>query len=144
MHASTWARIARLESTVVEGSKLCRTCGKAKPLDQFYGDRTHRDGLGSQCKVCNRHAAAERMRHRRSQRTLEQMAESSRKRRASPKGREWLRHYQHSARGKLMHSKHQASYQLRWTTDPARQRRLKNLILKYEQELARIDRHKGG
>jgi hypothetical protein len=36
----------------VTGSKLCRKCGLVKPLEQFYGDRTHSDGRQSKCKDC--------------------------------------------------------------------------------------------
>lgn len=33
-------------------SKRCSKCGETKPLDEFYRDRSSRDGLNRQCKTC--------------------------------------------------------------------------------------------
>lgn len=32
--------------------KRCRTCGRTKPKAQFHKDRSHKDGLRGDCKLC--------------------------------------------------------------------------------------------
>ena len=32
--------------------KVCRNCGKTKELDEFYNDKSRKDGKYSYCKVC--------------------------------------------------------------------------------------------
>lgn len=34
--------------------KECRKCGESKPLEDFYRDRSKKDGRGSYCKECGR------------------------------------------------------------------------------------------
>lgn len=34
--------------------KVCKTCKEVKPLSEFYNNRSMPDGLGFQCKPCNR------------------------------------------------------------------------------------------
>ena len=33
-------------------TKKCSTCGEAKPINEFYKEKSHKDGLSSQCKCC--------------------------------------------------------------------------------------------
>lgn len=132
-------RRMEIDRTVIKGAKRCSRCGKAKPLEQFYRAADHRDGHRSDCKVCNRIAAAERMRGRRRWQTPEQVREASRKFRATPRGQEYYRDYRRSAWGRLKHCKHQAAYQLRGSTRPAECRRLEKLIRQYDAELARME-----
>jgi hypothetical protein len=40
--------------------KVCRSCGEARPLDEFYRAKGTRDGLRGECKSCNRAAKRER------------------------------------------------------------------------------------
>lgn len=35
-------------------TKRCTKCGETKPVDEFYRNRSHRDGLNSYCKECRR------------------------------------------------------------------------------------------
>lgn len=35
-------------------TKTCSKCGQLKPVDQFYKDKRHPDGLFSSCKSCHR------------------------------------------------------------------------------------------
>lgn len=35
-------------------TKVCTRCTKRRKLDQFYKDKTQRDGHGSWCKSCER------------------------------------------------------------------------------------------
>ena len=35
-----------------DGLKMCHKCKQLLPIDNFYADRTHSDGLKSSCKTC--------------------------------------------------------------------------------------------
>ncbi|CAM9977839.1 unnamed protein product, partial [Phaeothamnion confervicola] len=43
----TWRR-----QVIGATSKLCSRCGEDKPMDQYFVDKSHADGYGSQCKPC--------------------------------------------------------------------------------------------
>lgn len=45
-------------TTAIAAEKACRTCGTTKPLDEFYADRSAKDGRGSKCRACWRGGAA--------------------------------------------------------------------------------------
>lgn len=45
--------------------KYCRVCGEYKPIDEFPANRTHKDGHGSECRVCHNKATSEAVRRRR-------------------------------------------------------------------------------
>lgn len=45
--------------------KHCAICGEYKPIDDFPTNRTHKDGHGSECKICHNKATVEAGRRRR-------------------------------------------------------------------------------
>lgn len=49
--AYLWRKKNKHDGRVV-ANKKCSTCGKLKPSDQFYNDKSKIDGLNNQCKVC--------------------------------------------------------------------------------------------
>lgn len=42
----------KLNSTTSEGHKVCYLCSKEKPLSEFSGNTTRRDGKQTYCKAC--------------------------------------------------------------------------------------------
>lgn len=58
----------------MNGSKVCRRCGEAKPLDEYGVDRHKRDGRHTQCQACRRAHRAE-YRAARRRRDRERVAE---------------------------------------------------------------------
>ena len=45
--------------------KHCRICGEYKPIDEFFTNRTHKDGHGSECRICHNRLTVEACRRRR-------------------------------------------------------------------------------
>ena len=37
----------------MENSKVCGNCKEIKLLDEFYKDKTHKYGVGNNCKICD-------------------------------------------------------------------------------------------
>ena len=72
------------EHIIVDGveSKTCTTCGKTKPLAEFYRHRLTADGLCSVCRSC--HMAAN-MRTRAMRREFEEERKAAARREASKK-----------------------------------------------------------
>ena len=46
-------------------SKRCRICGEYKPIEEFYLNKTHKDGHGDECKPCHNQKIMEAGRRRR-------------------------------------------------------------------------------
>lgn len=42
------------------GEKRCSECGEHKPANQFYKNRTNKDGLFGKCKLCSEGTKKER------------------------------------------------------------------------------------
>ena len=42
------------------GQKRCSECGEHKPANQFYKNRTNKDGLFGKCKLCSEGTKKER------------------------------------------------------------------------------------
>lgn len=51
-----WSQLT--EPTV--GEKRCSECGEHKPANQFYKNRTNKDGLFGKCKLCSEGTKKER------------------------------------------------------------------------------------
>lgn len=51
-----------------EDTKVCKRCGKEKPLNEFYRNAQYKDGYVSKCKACARAEQAERERKARERR----------------------------------------------------------------------------
>lgn len=128
--------------TTPDGSKLCGSCKKVKPVDAFYVSRTRAGGLQPQCKVC--HRAYQHTRgaagHRRARRPADpaRLADAVRR----------VQNWRATPRGKLLRQRVDANYVIRILTgerpapksfhyadlDAARRR-----LAAVEAEIARLD-----
>ena len=45
----------------IPNGKQCRICGKVKPPDEFYRQKTNRDGLDTRCRSCERWRSRRRL-----------------------------------------------------------------------------------
>lgn len=63
-------------------SKVCSKCEKRKSVEEFYGHKGHKDGLSSQCKICDL---------KKSKQEYQKNKERRRKQRNSPIGKKHKR-----------------------------------------------------
>ena len=139
--------MARPKRITAAGAQACARCGKVKPLDQF--SPAQRGRPSGWCKTCCRVWAAE---YRRTEQyrawaagylALEDVQERQRRRcavrRRTAAYQAHQAAYRASARGKLVHSRALARWNLKQTADPARTAAIEARIAAIERELARMD-----
>ena len=57
--------------------KHCGICGEYKPIDDFPSNRSHKDGHGSECRICHNKATVEAGRRRRAKEREARAAEAA-------------------------------------------------------------------
>ncbi|WP_437230369.1 hypothetical protein SH661x_001925 [Planctomicrobium sp. SH661] len=137
-----------IDSTLVEGSKACNKCGKAKPLEAFPINRRSRDGRNVWCKACMRVNQAQYRQTPAYREAItkylarpevkERRKEYQLRREQTPRRQAWKAAYTQTTRCKLQHSRVEARQRLKRATTDKRRQELLALIASYDRELDRI------
>lgn len=138
-------RHASFDAQVVEGSKRCSRCGKAKPVAQFYY-LPKRGYLASWCKACvrigvgSRYGTPEEVATRKAYRSRPEVADRLRQtdRERAEARRPKQAAYRKTPRAKLLHCRRNARARLLRATDPAKIARLNDLIDACTREIDRL------